>query len=1093
MRLTRSGIAVAVATAGLLMPPAAAMATDIILMIGDGMGEAEIAAARAYQYGLDGRLYMERLPHQASAIVNALREDAAGIAEYVGDSASGGTALATGSRTSIGRISTTAGSDLDIPTILELAQAHGLATGIVTTAKLTDATPASFAAHVRMRFCETPRTMGSFFYGLPGCEADLKRNGGGGSIAEQIIDHKVDLLVGGGAEMLGVTLEADSKTATTLREYAQAQGYAVIDSAATWAKTSLQGPTLALLAAKEFPKEMQGEGGVKAQALQPRADGSGLAQMPKEMSCVSNEQFNAARVPTLPQLTRRALEHLGGNQQGFFLMIEGALIDKSGHDSDPCGAIGELLAFDRAVAAAHDYLRDHPDTLLIVTSDHAQAMQVIGTEILEFVGPKLRPGDLPGRLALIKTREGGTMLVNYATSNVIMQTHTGANVPVFAAGPGAEKLHGRLDQTAIFSVMQQALQRQVRQPQLSHRLGAVVSQDGLSFRDLNRNGKLDPYEDWRLSAQARATDLVSRMTLDEKAGAMMHGTARATDGSVGIGSRYNLQANERFIAGSKVNSLITRLSSEAATLADQNNQLQEIAERTRLGIPLTISTDPRNHFQSVHGASVAANQFSQWPETLGFAAIGDASLLRHFGEMARQEYRAVGIHMTLSPQADLATEPRWSRINGTFGEDAELAGRMVAAYVEGFQGGAAGPQSDGVAAVVKHWVGYGAAKDGFDSHNYYGRYATFPGGAFEYHVKPFEGAFAAHVAGVMPTYSILENLVVDGRAVEQVGAGFNELLLTDLLRGRHGFDGLIVSDWKITEDCGDTCRNGFPAGTRPTFEGLSTAWGVEHLSKIERFAKGVKAGLDQFGGSEEARYLVQAVADRQLSEERLDQSVRRIMQLKFQLGIFESPYVDPQRAVAVVGSPQIKAAALDAQRRSLVLLENRDGALPLRAGIRKVFLHGIDADAVRRRGFSVVTDAADADVALVRIQAPFQQPHPGFTFGSMQHEGDLDFKEGHPDYELIKTVSATTPTFVSIYLDRPAILTNIRDKVAALIADFGASDAALLDVLTGRGRAEGRLPFQLPASMTDVQAQAEDLARDLRQPLYAIGYGLTAE
>jgi beta-glucosidase len=246
--------------------------------------------------------------------------------------------------------------------------------------------------------------------------------------------------------------------------------------------------------------------------------------------------------------------------------------------------------------------------------------------------------------------------------------------------------------------------------------------------------------------------------------------------------------------------MITRLGGDPASLAAQSNVLQEIAERGRLGIPVTVSTDPRHHFQYVLGASVTAGQFSQWPEPLGLAATGDTALVRRFGDVARREYRAVGIHMALSPQADLATEPRWSRINGTFGEDAELAGRMVRAYVEGFQGGARGAGRDGVLTVVKHWVGYGAAKEGWDSHNYFGRYATFTGDNLAYHVKPFLPAFEAMVAGVMPTYSILEGATWEGRPVEQVGAGFNRMLLTDVLRGRYRFDGVVLTDWAVTND-----------------------------------------------------------------------------------------------------------------------------------------------------------------------------------------------------------------------------------------------------------------------------------------------------
>ena len=207
--------------------------------------------------------------------------------------------------------------------------------------------------------------------------------------------------------------------------------------------------------------------------------------------------------------------------------------------------------------------------------------------------------------------------------------------------------------------------------------------------------------------------------------------------------------------------------------AKQNNEVQAIAESSRWGIPVTISSDPRNHFDQVLGAGTEDNAFSMWPGPLGFAALDDAELTRRFADVVRQEYEAVGIRESLAPQADLATEPRWARINGTFGEDPEIAKRMVEAYVSGIQNGPNGLNSGSVTAVVKHWAGYGAAKDGWDSHNYYGRYADLSGKNFAQHLIPFTGAFAAHVGSVMPTYSILQNLTLNGKPVEQVGAGFN--------------------------------------------------------------------------------------------------------------------------------------------------------------------------------------------------------------------------------------------------------------------------------------------------------------------------------
>ena len=612
------------------------------------------------------------------------------------------------------------------------------------------------------------------------------------------------------------------------------------------------------------------------------------------------------------------------------------------------------------------------------------------------------------------------------------------------------------------------------------------------FKDLNRSGVLDPYEDWRLSPEQRARDLVGRMTLEEKAGAMMHGTARSGGpmGAVGFGGQYDTAANRALIDSVKVNSMITRLAGDPATLAAQNNALQRIAEGTRLGIPVTISTDPRHHFQFVTGASVQNTGFSQWPEALGFAAIGDSALVRRFGDIARQEYRAVGVHMALSPQADLATEPRWGRIIGTFGEDAALAERLVRAYVAGFQHGTAGLDTGSVVTVVKHWVGYGAAKDGFDSHGYYGRFAVFPGNNFDYHIRPFLGAFAAHAAGIMPTYSILEGATWDGRPIEPVGAGYNRQLLTDMLRGRYGFRGIVLTDWAITWDCNVRCREGAPAGERPSFADVGMPWGVEDLSMRGRFVKAVQAGVDQFGGTERADMLVDAVRAGELTEAQLDSSVVRVLTQKFALGIFENPYVDVDAASHMVGNAAFQAAALDAQRRALVLLENTGRLLPLRANRPlRVYLHGVSAEAATREGWTVVSDPAQAQVAIMRLNAPFERLHPQYVFGQFFHEGSLAFTDSDSDYVAFKRVSAVVPTIVTVYLDRPAILTPLKQRARALIANFGVSDAALIDVLTGRARPEGKLPFELPSSMDAVAAQRSDLPHDSARPLYPFGFG----
>lgn len=626
------------------------------------------------------------------------------------------------------------------------------------------------------------------------------------------------------------------------------------------------------------------------------------------------------------------------------------------------------------------------------------------------------------------------------------------------------------------------------QPELSQRETTLLTVDGLKFKDLSHTGKLEPYEDWRLTPEERAADLVKRMTLEEKAGVMMHGSAPTADSPIGAGTHYDIAAAEKMISGAKVNSLITRLSAEdPALMAEENNKLQQIAEKTRLGIPVTISSDPRNSFEYLTGASTASGKFTQWPETLGLAAINNEKVTRRYADIVRQEYLAVGIREALSPQADLATEPRWARISGTFGEDPARVHNMVRGYIEGMQNGGDGLNSGSVISVVKHWVGYGAAENGYDSHNVYGKNAVFPGNNLKEHIYPFTGAFEANVASVMPTYSILKNAMFEGKPLEQVGAGFSHQLLTDILRGQYGFKGVILSDWLITNDCSDECLNGAPEGKEPVPGGMS--WGVENLTPQERFVKAVKAGVDQFGGVTDSQLLVNAVNEKQLTEQRLDESVTRILVQKFQTGLFENPYVDAQKAVKTVGRESWQKEADAAQRHSLVLLQNTGDLLPLKKG-KKVWLYGIDPKAAQAAGFIVVDAPEKADIALIRAHTPYEQTHKQWFFGKRHHEGSLAFTDDNADYQAIVKASKAVPTVVTVYLDRPAILTNVNDKAKAVIGNFGVSDAVLFSRLTSGEAYTGKLPFELPSSMEAVLKQKSDMPHDSESPLFEIGFGL---
>jgi beta-glucosidase len=629
------------------------------------------------------------------------------------------------------------------------------------------------------------------------------------------------------------------------------------------------------------------------------------------------------------------------------------------------------------------------------------------------------------------------------------------------------------------------------QPELGRRSVPLVKVGGLQFKDLNRNGKLDRFEDWRLSPEERADDLVLQLSVADLAGLMVHGTLPAVGGaeaSIGRGSGYDAEKSREFIAGRRMNTFITRLGGDPTKIAEANNQMQEIAESTGFGIPITISTDPRNNFLYVPGASVEAGSFSKWPEPTGFAAIGDPNLTRRYADTVRREYMAVGIREALSPQADLATEPRWARLNGTFGEDAEVARAQVKAYVEGMQNGTGGLTPESVVAVVKHWVGYGAQKDGWDSHNYYGRFSAITDAELGYHIWPFLGAFDAHVAAVMPTYSILENISIDGKPLEKVGAGFSKPLLTDLLRGTYGFKGVVVSDWGITNDCSNSCRNGEPSGKTPAPAQIAMSWGVTERSRADRFAMAINAGVDQVGGTEDVSALLEAEKSGKISDARMKEAARRILVQKFAIGLFENPYVDAAAASGTVGNPASLKAGEEAQKRAMVLLENRHHTVPIRPGT-KVWLFHVSADDAKARGLIVVDTPAQADVAVIRAETPSDSLHPGYFFGSRQHEGRLNLQSGDPGYDALLKCG-NTPSIMTVYMDRPAILTEVKDKAAALYADFGVSDAALLDVLTGKAKAQGSLPFELPSSMEAVAAQRSDVPHDSVQPLYPFGYTL---
>jgi len=596
-----------------------------------------------------------------------------------------------------------------------------------------------------------------------------------------------------------------------------------------------------------------------------------------------------------------------------------------------------------------------------------------------------------------------------------------------------------------------------------------------AYRDLNKNGKMDVYEDSSQPIPKRVDDLLHQMTLEEKAGMLFINGARVNDdGSIEdkpAKGLFSFAPNAlKLVNEKKMNHFNLWAIPSPEALAKWYNKMQHyVQDSTRLGIPITIASDPRNHFTN-NAFAMSANGFSQWCEPLGLGAIGDTSLTRQFADVSRREYLAVGIREALHPQIDLATEPRWPRIAGTFGEDANLTARMARAYILGYQGNQL--DSNSVATMTKHFPGGGPQKEGLDPHFPFQKGQVYPGNNFKYHLIPFEAAFAAHTAAIMPYYG-----VPMGQTSENVGMSYNKDIVTGLLRNTYHFDGVVCTDWGLVTDA--TVMGAiWPA----------RAWGVESLSPEDRVKKIIDAGVDQFGGENCPELVIKLVKDGRISEARIDSSVRRLLTQKFELGLFDNPFVDESKVDKVLGNAEYQAAGAASQRRAMTLLKNQDKVLPLAPGKLRIYVRNIDPK-VAAQYATVVDDPKKADIAILRLNTPYVPVNSPITMARMFHHGDLDFKGKQKDsiLQLLQTV----PTIVDIYLDRPAVIPEISARAKGLLADFGASDVAVMDVIFGKDKPGGHLPIELPSSMDAVRAQKEDMPYDSKNPLYKFGYGLS--
>jgi len=680
-----------------------------------------------------------------------------------------------------------------------------------------------------------------------------------------------------------------------------------------------------------------------------------------------------------------------------------------------------------------------------------------------------------------------------------------------------------------------------------------------SFKDLNRNGVLDSYEDWRLSADERARNLAKQMSVEQIAGLMLYSghqaipaSGRGFSGGTYQGKVFGESgANPADLSDQQIkfltkdhlrHVLITSVESpEVAAL--WNNNAQALVEGIGLGIPVNTSSDPRHGSDSYAEYNAGAGgKISMWPGTLGIAASFDPSLMKQFGEVASVEYRALGIATALSPQIDLATEPRWSRFDGTMGEDPELATQLARAYVDGFQSstgtdeisGAWGYQS--VNAMVKHWPGGGPEEGGRDGHFAYGAYAVYPGSNIKDHLKPFtEGAFKLEGAtgmasAVMPYYTISYNQ--DGTYNENVGNAYSKFFITDLLREEYAYDGVVCSDWGITGDVESV----------DMFRGK--CWGVETLSVAERHYKAIEAGIDQFGGNNEMGPVIEAYKmgveayGEALMRERFEKSAVRLLRNIFRVGLFENPYLDPEESRQIVGNSFFMEAGYQAQLKSIVMLKNRRELLPLEASLKvyvpQQYIPGgrnwfgretqeqwVDAfnPEVVGKYFQLVDSPDEADFAIVGIMSPdggsgydrsdLENGGNGYVPISLQyssykaeHAREKSIAGGSPfedfsnrsykdktftaanrsDMEIVhqtRKAMHSKPLIVVVDVSKPMIFSEIEPAADAILVHMGVQGQAILDIISGKTEPSALLPFQMPAHMKTVEEQKEDVPRDM--------------
>lgn len=623
------------------------------------------------------------------------------------------------------------------------------------------------------------------------------------------------------------------------------------------------------------------------------------------------------------------------------------------------------------------------------------------------------------------------------------------------------------------------------QPTLNPHSKSVLEVDGYQFIDLNGNGELDVYEDWRQDAETRAADLVSQMTVREKIAQMQHPTyLPRADGKI---APYLKEYCSEYGIGML---LIRELNSVEAA-ATTMNTIQEYAESSRLGVPVLVSMDSVHGLSYVSGATVT-------PHNLALAATRDEALVTKLAEIARDEHLAVGVRMTLSPEADIASEPRWGRVMETFGEDPDLVTQMVTAQVVAFQNGRDGLNTGSIVACMKHFPGAGPQMEGKDTSPIISSEETL-----QIHLKPYYAALEVNVASIMPYYSVPLALDMENSAIG------SKATLQDLLRDEMGFTGIIQTDWGMIW---------------AIQEALGTMTG-EEVSDEEAILIGVtQSRVDGIGG-ESIRLIdlmEEYTQEGKIDEAILTAAATRIVKVKFEMGMFENPYCDVDYAVSFVGNEENQKVNLQAAREAMTLLKN-DGALPLNPDAKQTILvcgpRAFDTDslvggwssaqdgltiadavaAYAGENTTVLTEKEDievikelaqqADVIIVSIGEPSYQHDPVWGYDTLEIV--------QSQQEILEAAVASGKTVITVVTGgRPYILTWCDENTNAILEAYypGAKGGiAIAETLFGMNNPTGKTPMQFPRDMESVNAQEGDVSFDLENPLYDYGFGLSYE